>query len=639
VSASFKIHEVRLIAAERAYEWRFSAGVNVIEGPVGVGKTSLLELVRFGLGGNARLSEAVRKVGRQVALTIEIQGDRLLLVRGITTQKSRVSIHHVDGGSIATTEIGSPLAENSTSRFLLSRVGMPVLSVPRSRAKPAGPQTSISFYDVYDYMYLPQTEIDRSTINHLDGVRDPKRRSTFELLYGLIDKQTAELQVEAGTLEGGIKDAQSSVREIDAFVATVELPTREQLEERIKSAEGAGEALERELTRLREEMRAVDPATNPALRAADELADELTTAVTARERAISQVDNLQRLRAQVALDEQRTVKAMLAGAQLSAIEFRACPRCLQSVTGDTHDPGSCALCGQLEPAAPVATVTLEDELDRLRGQLAETDQLVAEAEAQVAQADERVQQVDTLSSQARREADERSRQAVAPFVDKVAQLSERLGELRSARRSDLDALTSRAEVERRHAHLQELKTRQAAVADKLAKFQSEREQAMTRVEELSEAFDEILQELKLPWYEPSEIDRTTYLPMVGGKRLEDLSSGGMKTLVNVAYFLAGLSYSLRTPSDTLLPTLMLIDTPRKNFGSNPDDTKASERVYRWMRRLQDFYGTERFQLIVADNDIPAEAAQFNVTSLSYDHPLIDDLPHPGPDRVKTLDSD
>lgn len=636
VRASFKIREVRLIAAERAYKWQFDDGVNVIEGPVGVGKTSLLELIRFGLGGSAHLSEAVQKVGRQLALTVEVQGERLLLVRGIAAHKSRISVRDADGNAIATTATGSPLAANSISRFLLGRLGIPVVSVPRSRVKPAGPQTSISFYDVYDYMYLPQTEIDRSTINHLEGTRDPKRRSTFELLYGLIDEQTAALQVEAGALQEKIKKAQTSVREIDAFVAAVKLPVREQLEERIKGAEGASEALERELARLREEMRAADAGANTALRAAEELADELTAAITRRERALAQVENLQRLRAQVALDEQRTLKAMLAGAELSAIEFRTCPRCLQPVSGHDHSPDSCALCGQPEPIA-VASVTLEDELERLRGQLAETDQLIAEAQAQAEQADGRVQDLEARSADARREADARSRQVVAPFVDKVAQLSEALGELRSTRRSDLEALASRGEVERRHAHLQELEKCQAAIGDKLAQAQVEREQAMTRVEELSEAFDEILQELKLPWYQPSEIDRKTYLPMVGGKRLEDLSSGGMKTLVNDAYFLAGLSYALRAPNETLLPSLMLIDTPRKNFGSNPDDTQASQRVYRWMRRLQVSYGNA-FQLIVADNDIPAEAEQFNVMSFSYEEPLIDDLAHPGPEQVKTIGS-
>jgi hypothetical protein len=637
VSASFKIRKVRLIAATRSYEWDFSDGVNVIEGPVGVGKTSLLELIRYGLGGNALLSETVCEVGRQLALSVEIAGQQLILIRGITAHKSRIAVHDGEGRPIVTTRTGQPEEDNSISRFLLDKLGIPSVKVPRSRANPTGRQTSISFNDVFDYIYLQQTEIDRSTVYHLDGVRDPKRRSTFELIYGLIDRQTAELQVDLGILATDIGQAQASVREIDSFVETVDLPSREALEQRIRGARGAEEALERDLARLRIEMRAADAGANPALREAEELADRLTAAVTRRERAIAQVENLQRLRAQVALDEQKTVKAMFAGAQLAAIEFRTCPRCLQELS-DTHDqPGCCGLCGQPEQVTS-ASITLEDELERLRGQLVETEMLLADAGSQADEANAEVRNLEARSAEARRGADEQARGAVTPFVDRVAQLSEKLGEMRSIRRADNESLAVRGEVEKRHTRIADLRKRQAIIAEKLTRAQAEREQTMTRVEELSEAFDEILRQFQLPWYEPSEIDRTTYLPMVGGKRLEALSSGGMKTLVNDAYFLAGFSYALRTPRDTLLPPLILIDTPRKNFGSNAEDKQTSERVYRWMRRLQDSYKPAGFQMIVADNDIPAEAEQFNVIPFSYDKPLIDDVPHPGPDRVKTLGS-
>jgi AAA domain len=367
VSAAFKIRNVRMIGAERSYEWELADGVNVIEGPVGVGKTSLLELIRWGLGGNAILSSAVRQVGRQLALTIELAGEPLILIRGIASHKSRVAIHDADGAPLTTTRTGHPQEQDSISHLLMSRLGIPEVRVPRSRRNPAGQHTSISFSDVYDYMYLQQTEIDRSTANHLDAVRDPKRRSTFELLYGLIDPQTAQLKVELGTLATELEQAQTAEREIDRFVASLELPSRERLEQRIQGADGVEEALQRELRHVRREMRAADAGVNPTLRLAEQLSEQLTDAVAGRERAIAQVENLERLRSQVALDEQRTLKAMLAGAQLSTIEFRTCPRCLQQLPESEQQQGHCMLCGQPEPAS-LASVTLEDELERLRGQ-------------------------------------------------------------------------------------------------------------------------------------------------------------------------------------------------------------------------------------------------------------------------------
>jgi uncharacterized protein YoxC len=635
VSSQLRVRNVRLVAANRSYSWDLSNGVNVVVGPVGVGKTSLLELIRWGLGGSAQLSSAVRQVGRQLALTVDVGDESLLLLRGIHSQKSRVAVHDSDGRPIEVASTTNPAEANSISHLLMGALQIPEVRVPRSRRKPAGKYTSVSFNDIYGYMYLSQSEIDRSTVNHLDGIRDPKRLSTFEVIYGLIDVRVAEMQMQLGELSEVIDVARGSIREITGFVDALETAPRQLLEEQIRTIDGLTEARERELRQLREQMRDVSTNTSGARRDAEQLANRLTDAVAARERARSQVEDLQRLRSQIVLDEQRTVRSMLAGTELAAIEFHSCPRCLQDVGARTTPDGCCVLCGQDEPAE-ITAITLGDEVERLRGQLAESEMLLADAELQVLATTTQAEQLREQTAVTRVRADEQAREAVTPFIDRVAVLSEELGSLRGQQLAQGQALSLHNELDRRRAHLNDLLQRQAMVADALLAAQAEREQGLTRIDELSEAFDGILQEFQLPWYEPSHIDAATYLPMVGGKRLEELSSGGMKTLVNNAYFLAGLTYALRAGSETHLPRFMIIDTPRKNFGSDPEDRRAADRIYRWLRRLTASYGSSAFQLIVADNDIPPDAEEFNIIRLSYEEPLITDLPHPGPDAVETL---
>lgn len=635
MSSELRIRNVRLVAADRSYSWDLVSGVNVIVGPVGVGKTSLLELIRWGLGGGAQLSPAVQQVGRQLALTIDAGDESFLLLRGIHSQKTRISVHEPDGRPIAVVSTVNPAGTDSISHLLLRALGIPEVRVPRSRRNPAGQYTSVSFSDVYSYMYLPQSEIDRSTVNHLDAIRDPKRRSTFEVLYGLIDAEIAQLQVDLGELSDAIARARSSVGEIVGFVEALGAPPRVLIEKRMHSTEGLIAARERELHSLREKMRDVSVAGQDPRRRAEHLANELADAIARRERATSQVEDLERLRSQIVLDEQRTVRSMLAGAELAAIEFHSCPRCLQDVTDRDISGGHCVLCTQPEPEA-LAAVTLEDEVERLRGQLAESEALVTDAERQLSVAATQVEDLQKQLALARRRADEQARDAVAPFVDRVAALSEELGGLRGQQETHRQALALQEELDRRRSNLEELQRRQTQLADELEEARAEREEGRARIDELSEAFDEILKDFQLPWYEPSYIDASSYLPMVGGKRLEELSSGGMKTLVNDAYFLAGLTYALRVPAQTHLPRFMVIDSPRKNFGADAEDRGAADRIYRWMRRLRDQYGASSFQLIVADNDIPVEANEFHIMRLSYERPLIDDLPHPGPDAVKTL---
>ena len=439
------IRNVTLVAANRSYSYDLHPGVNLIVGPVGTGKTSLLELIRYGLGGNAQLSPAVLQVGRQLALTVDVGDEKYLLLRGVANQRRRIAVHSPDGRPITTVTAGAPGDSESISSLLMRTLGIPEVRVPTSRRKPAGKFTTVSFNDVFAYMYLPQHEIDRSTVNHLDPVRDPKRRSTFEVLYGLIDAEIARTQVDLGQLGVDIAEARSGVIEVERFLDALDLPPRSALLERLATQDGQAAARERELELTRERMRTVGVAAEDARRRVERVSAELAQAQSRRDRAAEQLDELSRLRAQVVLDEQRTIRSMLAGSQLAAIEFRTCPRCLQEISDRPVVAGHCLLCSQPEPSS-VAAVTLEDEAERLRGQLAETDQLIAEAAAMHEAAASGVAHLRQELAEVRSRADRESRDAVAPFVDRVAVLSEELGALRGLREASVQALATHEQL-------------------------------------------------------------------------------------------------------------------------------------------------------------------------------------------------
>jgi hypothetical protein len=108
----------------------------------------------------------------------------------------------------------------------------------------------------------------------------------------------------------------------------------------------------------------------------------------------------------------------------------------------------------------------------------------------------------------------------------------------------------------------------------------------------------------------------------------------MKALVNDAYHLAALRYAL-VYADSLMPLLQVIDSPRKNLGSGPDDLLLAENLYRRIRALQDAFG-DRFQMILADNDLPGIAAEFQSITLGYETPGVPFARHPGPDQVQSI---
>ena len=99
------------------------------------------------------------------------------------------------------------------SDVLLEALGIPALRIPRSRLRPTSASSRLSFFDTYAYLYLAQTEIDRSVVGHLDSYRDPKRRAAFELLYGLSNAALMDLQVQRGELRDALANRQRQASE------------------------------------------------------------------------------------------------------------------------------------------------------------------------------------------------------------------------------------------------------------------------------------------------------------------------------------------------------------------------------------------------------------------------------------------
>lgn len=127
---------MRLIGEERTYDWAFGSGVTVIAGPVGTGKTSLLELIKFGLGGNGTLTKAVRTVGREVGVEITAGEQRLTLVRGLAHRPNQVEVRDEAGALISALSARSTTDQETVSSLLMSALTIPQVRVPTSRRRP-----------------------------------------------------------------------------------------------------------------------------------------------------------------------------------------------------------------------------------------------------------------------------------------------------------------------------------------------------------------------------------------------------------------------------------------------------------------------------------------------------------------------
>jgi DNA repair exonuclease SbcCD ATPase subunit len=87
VTVRFRIDAVALDTTEGRVEYQFTSDLTVLAGPTGVGKTTLLELIKFGFGAKATLAPVAVEHVESVTLQIRIGDERLRLIRSLDSTK------------------------------------------------------------------------------------------------------------------------------------------------------------------------------------------------------------------------------------------------------------------------------------------------------------------------------------------------------------------------------------------------------------------------------------------------------------------------------------------------------------------------------------------------------------------------
>jgi hypothetical protein len=125
--------------------------------------------------------------------------------------------------------------------------------------------------------------------------------------------------------------------------------------------------------------------------------------------------------------------------------------------------------------------------------------------------------------------------------------------------------------------------------------------AEANVQALEQRLLEYLRELNIPdlGQELSvKVNRSTYLPEVSGRTFDELSSQGLKTLVNIAHALA--HHTVAIDRNLPLPGLLILDGISANAGHEGFDQARIRDVYRLLRSATDQYRGS-LQVIAVDN--------------------------------------
>ena len=217
------IEQVHLLGADRTVEFR--GGLNIIVGPIATGKSTLVTLLRFLLGGKLgslppETKETVNAISGHVFLS---DGSYSIVRPVVTTPTAKVDIASDQG--TWRLPAASAVQGDTYLSWLLDRLSLPRLKMPSAPTKPESESTPVSIRDYWLYSYLSQKELGFEIFSHKDHFKNVKRKYVFDIVYGFYDVQTAERQDRLRSVTSRLRQLRGQAELFKSFLKTPHLRT------------------------------------------------------------------------------------------------------------------------------------------------------------------------------------------------------------------------------------------------------------------------------------------------------------------------------------------------------------------------------------------------------------------------------
>lgn len=595
-----------IVGVDREYQCTFQSGLNLIWGDLDSGKSSILNLIDFALGGKFGDldNDEIKLYGRSVVLEVSLNKKIITLNRVLGDKVNLIKVYECCYANInehypllcsASSEGQEP--DGWVSDILLDYLDIPKVKLKQSKYKDDSNSSRLSFRDLMKLIHLKQKRV--ASDNLMDLANGPVFNRNVEVqkfVYGVHDDQLAQLNEEIKKESDAFKALSSKAKFVDEFLSATN--------SKINSSEDVVK-IKIELEAIDEEIRLLK--TNSKL--ASSTSEHFSKEIKLLAESIQNLEN-NRYGIKAKLTDYKRLKASYEK-DLSCIKDSLIMRDSLSVYELTHKEVSCPTCsGAIKLDDDVLTnEQLEFEQRSIKNRLSGCSKAIDKIKSNLTLLDQNITERKNLLSEIRYNFEQNNLESLSPIIEMVSRaeavrrsLYGRLVEFERNSKlvQKLEDIYSR--IRSKEIHIGKLKT-------DLIRVESQLVSTDDIIEKLSVYYKNLMDASKLTRIYGSSIDNK-FMPKFRERTYTKISSGGVRTLMSVYLYISRLKYLL--DNGGYLPTTLLLDTPGQNIGkysredgedSSLSDPAIYEQIYKSMVDLTEVASKESYQIIVVDNDL------------------------------------
>ncbi len=595
--------------------------ISFFHGQIGSGKSSIVRLIDFTLGGKLEYTPAIQQELVTATLNVKIGEFDVILERQLDSSVVQVTWKN-DQEQAATVlapikRSENPIWENtiySLSDLLFHLMGMKPIMARKSKLQEDTKMIRVSFRDFMWYCYLDQDHLDSSFFRLDDTFKANKSKDVMRFVVGYHSEKLSRLETDLIEKREERNVTINSARELRTFLKRLGFESVGEVEQRIKKTEQKLISARQRRVQLQRNYKDETHIGDNIRQNLRQLTRKLDEEETAIEDLKLRIEEQTSLRSELLSSKFKLARSISIASVLDNVKFDLCPSCGLDISKRVTKSDECYLChSDTKLASNKQPLEIEGIRLDIDSRIEDLENSIDIHKKSYRRQQKLVKKLRDAKQNMDKRLDEELKNYDSAYLASFRQVDREVARFEERLRGQKRMKELPYEIERLDKKVGTLTGDIESLNRRIVEEKGKLKHADSLIQELEELFKDTLVTVGFPGVsnrDKVEINRTTWNVSIYPYQTPDQSwgfdhagSGGKKTLFNVSYLLA--VHQLAEANKLPLPNLIIIDTPMKNIGEDKNED-IFQKFYEHLYFLADGpLSNTRFVIIDKDFILPS----------------------------------